>query len=302
MSDVRAVITDEEAQFFLDNGYLIIRGALQPAELGRMRAAMDDLTAYGSSVMREGPDFMYGKGHKTGAPVLRRIEYVIDKKPEAKVLLGNPFILRSVEKLMGRDFIPTWDSMVLKMPGEGIVVPWHRDAGTDFVGDTPIFNVDFYIDEADLDTCLWVIPGSHKWTAEEAQARIGELGRNGFSTEGAVPAPMQAGDVIFHNILVLHGSPANSSSKLRRVVYYEFRAAHVEAAAGPHVPEYIPLKQKVLLACLEHRKRADYIPAGEVPFTYRPPAPYNTVTLAPGEELPTYRYAHSDYWRRAHGA
>ena len=298
MADVRKVISDEEAQFFLDNGYLIVRGALQKGELERMRAAMDDLMAYGSAAVREGPDFMYGKGHKTGGQVLRRIEYVIDKKPEAKVLLGNPFILRSVEKLMGRDLIPTWDSMVLKMPGEGIIVPWHRDAGTDFVGDKPIFNVDFYLDEADLDTCLWVVPGSHKWSAEEAQARVNELSRNGFSTEGAVPAPMQPGDVIFHNILVLHGSPANSSGKLRRVVYYEFRAAHVEDTVGPHVPTYIPLKQKVLLSCLELRKQADYIPAGEEPYAYQPPAPYNTVALAPGEELPTYRYFHGDYWRR----
>jgi ectoine hydroxylase-related dioxygenase (phytanoyl-CoA dioxygenase family) len=298
MSDARQVITDAEAQFFRDNGYLILRGVLQGEELARMRQAMDELTAYGSSDIREGPDFMYGRGHKTGGQVLKRIEYVIDKTEAGKILLGHPCILRSVEKLMGRDLIPTWDSMVLKMPGEGIVVPWHRDAGTEFVGDQPIFNVDFYMDDADLDTCLWVIPGSQAWGAREAQARITELNRDGFSTAGAVPAPMRAGDVIFHNILVLHGSPPNASGKLRRVVYYEFRAAHVEDRIGPHVPAYIPLKQKVLLDCIERRKRADYIPPEEVPYAYQPPAPYDAVALAPGEVLPTYRYPHHEYWRR----
>jgi ectoine hydroxylase-related dioxygenase (phytanoyl-CoA dioxygenase family) len=297
MSVARHVITDAEAQFFRDNGYLILRGVVQGEELARMRRAMDELTEYGSSAIREGPDFMYGRGHKSGGQVLKRIEYVIDKTEEGKVLLGHPFILRSVEKLMGKDFIPTWDSMVLKMPGEGIVVPWHRDAGTDFVGGQPIFNVDFYMDEADQDTCLWVIPGSHQWSAQQAKARIDELSQDGFRTSGAVPAPMQAGDVIFHNILVLHGSPPNASSKLRRVVYYEFRAAHVEDRIGPHVPAYIPLKQKVLLDCIERRKRAAYIPRDEIPYAYEPPAPYHTVTLASGETLPTCRYAHSEYWR-----
>jgi ectoine hydroxylase-related dioxygenase (phytanoyl-CoA dioxygenase family) len=263
-----------------------------------MRAAMDDLTVFGSSQVRDHPDFMYGTGHKTGSPVLRRIEYVIDKRDECKVLLANPFILRSVEKLMGADLVPTWDSMVLKLPGEGIIVPWHRDAGTDFVGDKPIFNVDFYLDEADLDTCVWVIPGSHKWSLDHAQHEIARLNRDGFSTEGAVPATMQPGDVLFHNILVLHGSPANSSDKLRRVVYYEFRTAHVEESKGPHVPAYLPLKQSVLLACMDLRKKAGYIPADEEPYVYSPPPPYNTVIQAPHDPPPTYRYAHNEYWRR----
>ena len=291
-------ISDEETRFFNDNGYLIVRHALTEGELAHMRSAMDDLTTFGASEVRNHPDYMYAAGHKTGGQVLRRIEYVIDKRDECKVLLGNPFILRSVEKLVGPDFIPTWDSMVLKVPGEGIIVPWHRDAGTDFVGDKPIFNVDFYLDEADLDTCVWVIPGSHKWDAARAQQEIDKLNRNGFSTENAIAATMQPGDVLFHNILLLHGSPANSSNKLRRVVYYEFRNAHVEENKGPHVPAYIPLKQKVLLACLDWRRKAQYIARDEEPYTYHPPAPYNTVTLIPHEQLPTYRYPHSEYWRR----
>ncbi len=296
------VISDDEARFFEENGYLIVRGVLQGEELRRLRAAMDELTEYGRSAVRSDPDYAYGTGHQSGEKVLRRIEYVINKRDECKTLLAHPFILRSVEKLIGPDFIPTWDSMVLKLPGEGIIVPWHRDAGTDCVGDKPIFNVDFYLDEADKETCVWVMPGSHKWSKEQIEAWLTEhrdrdTTVEAFEASGAVPALMQPGDVLFHNILVLHGSPPNTSQKLRRVVYYEFRAAHVEAEKGPHVPAYIPLKQKVLLACLERRKKADYIPQDEAPFVYNPPAPYNTVSLAPGEEPPTYRYPHNEYWR-----
>src|SRR5579871_637449 len=165
-------ITDDDAQFFLANGYLIVRGAIHGEELARVQAALADVTAYGSAAVRNDPDYMYSPGHKTGQSVLRRVEYVIDKQDACKVLLANPFVLRSVEKLMGRDLIPTWDAMVLKMPGEGIVVPWHRDAGTGAVGDKPIFNVDFYLDEADQDTCVWVIPGSHLWSAERVNEWI----------------------------------------------------------------------------------------------------------------------------------
>ncbi|MCS7309456.1 MAG: phytanoyl-CoA dioxygenase family protein [Armatimonadetes bacterium] len=298
----RLVITDEERDFFLQNGYLILRGVLQGEELRRIQQAMQELVNYGSAEVRDNPDYMYGAGPKSGKPVLRRIEYVIDKRDEMKVLLGHPFILRSVEKVIGKDFIPTWDSMVLKMPGEGIIVRWHRDAGTECVGDTPIFNVDFYLDEADEDTCLWVLPGSHLWEVERVQQWFSEHReqdntKEDFQASGAVPVLMQPGDVLFHNILLLHGSPYNLSDKLRRVVYYEFRAAHTEYELGPHVPEYIPLKQRVLLSCIEKRKKADYIPKEEIPYEYDPPEPFR-VDWQPGIELPTYRYPHEQYWRK----
>src|SRR5579871_5983395 len=256
------VIRDEEAQFFHANGYLIVRGVLQGEELKQVQAAMQELYDYGAAEVRDDPDYLYGKGHLSGSRTLARIEYVIDKRDEAKVLLGNPFILRSTERLMGKDLIPTWDSMVLKLPGEGIIVPWHRDAGTGMVGDQPIFNVDFYLDEADEDTCVWVMPGSHQWDQAKIDAWLKEhsphdKAKEDFRASGAVPALMQPGDVLFHNILVLHGSPSNAGDSLRRVVYYEFRTAHVEEAQGPHIPAYIPLKQKELLACIRLRKEAD---------------------------------------------
>lgn len=294
-TDGRDAITGEQKQFFLDHGYLILRNVLRGEELRRMQQSMMELVDYGTAEKRSDPDYCYAAGVKTGQPRLRRINYLLGKSYEARVLLGHPFILRSVEKVIGPDLLPTWDSMVMKLPDEGVIVPWHRDAGDEYVCDRhPNFNVDFYLDEADLDTCVWAYPGSHTWTAEEA-ARI--TSREGFSTEGAVPLLMQPGDVLFHDILVLHGSPHNTSNKLRRVVYYEFRSCGVETELGPHTPEYIPLKQKVLLKCQELRREAGYIPDGEQPFVYDPPAPWNTVTLKPGEELPTFRYVHGDYWR-----
>lgn len=161
--------------------------------------------------------------------------------------------------------------------------------------------MDFYLDDADEDTCLWVIPGSHRWDVEQAQRWLAERRdsdqtKEHFRASGAVPVLMQAGDVLFHNILLLHGSPYNLSSNLRRVVYYEFRAAHVEHTLGPHTPEYIPLKQQVLLSCMERRQQADYV-GREEPFVYNPPEPF-TVQWTPGTVLPTYRYAHQEYWRK----
>jgi phytanoyl-CoA hydroxylase len=271
----------------------VIRNVVVGEELNIVQDEMMKLYNKGISEVVDDPDYMYAKGGKSGNPVLRRIEYVINKSDPMKALLGHPFILRSVEKLQGHNLIPTWDSMVLKAPDEGIIVPWHRDAAVPegCTDPRPIFNVDFYLDEADLQTCLWVIPGSHKWTKEQADERCF---RSGFETSDAIPVPMKPGDVIFHDIQVLHGSPEGNGNPLRRTVYYEFRPGEIEAQYGPHTLEYLSLKQLVLLECIKRRKQTSY-GANEAAFEYKPESAF---ALAEVKEPSTFRYPHGKYWRR----
>lgn len=184
---------------------------------------------------------------KRGVPF--RIEYPIDKSYACVQLMGHPFILRAMEQLLAtKDFIPTWDSLVFKMNGEGVPIRWHRDASAESVGfDTPAIDVGYYLDSAnvEMDNCLWVVPGSHKWPDFLAGQMALHLTSEGFNRNGAVPVPVQPGDVILHNILVLHGS-SSSKSPLRRTVYYEYRSIPHELNFGPHQPHYIPVKQRTL--------------------------------------------------------
>ena len=286
-------ITEEQKRFFLDNGFLVVRNVLRGEELANARAEMMELLNKGNAGAYEHPDYYYGTGTKSGKPVLKRIEYVIDKSESMKLLLAHPFVLGSVEKLQGANFIPTWDSMVMKMPDEGVIVPWHRDAEPpEGSGDPrPIFNVDFYLDDADLKSCLWVIPGSNNWTKAEADARCG---REGFDTSDAIPVPLRAGDVIFHDIKVLHGSPSGDGNALRRTVYFEFRPGEIEAEFGPHTLEYLSLKQHMLFDCIERRKTAAYT-VDEKPFEYRPDGAY---AIAEPQPPRTFRYPHEQYRRK----
>jgi len=288
-------ITDEQARFFLENGLLIIRNVIRGQELKEIQDQTQTLIDKARAGTDE-PDYAYKTHEITKQRVPMRVEYVVDKLPACKVLAGHPFILRAVEKLQGPNFVPTWDSMVFKNPGAGAAIPWHRDGGVDCVdAHSPIFNVDFYLDGSDISNCLWGIPGSNLWPVEEANGTIQRLNKDGFHTEGTIPILMNPGDVILHNILALHGSPA-TQSKLRRVLYYEYRAAEIESKKGPHKPEYIPLKQKVLLATLRDRAQSPFS-KDETPFVYRPTVEFKAPTFSPDEQLPTYRYPHGEYWR-----
>lgn len=289
-------ITAAQAQFFDDNGYLVLQGLLAGDELQAVDRAMAALVSLSEVQRGINPDYMFAKGAKSGNDVLRRIEYVVDKSDAMKALLGHPYILHSVQRLMGPHFIPTWDSMVVKMPGEGVIVPWHRDDELEGAPEIhpPVFNVDIYLDDADLGNCLWVIPQSHKWSKQQAQARVGVQGnpaarveRLPFSFEDAVAVPLKKGDVIFHNVKLVHGSPDGEGNKLRRTVYYEFRPLALEQQIGPHNAAYLHLKQQVLKACILQRSLMPYA-ATEQPY------PYEATTVCP-LPLQTFRVEHAAF-------
>ena len=43
-----------------------------------------------------------------------------------------------------------------------------------------MFISDFYLDDADLDTCIWVVPGSHEWSDARTAEAIAERNRDGL--------------------------------------------------------------------------------------------------------------------------
>lgn len=286
------MLTGQQLARFRPDGFLVLRDVLDSRELEALRADTLSLVEQAERGSDD-PDFKYRRHELTGERVPYRIEYVVDKTASCKALLGHPFLLHAVEQLQGPRFIPTWDSMVFKQAGAGAAIPWHRDAGREHTtAATPIFNIDVYLDGSDRTNCLWALPGTQRWSDEEAAGVVSSMSEGGFRTEGAVPLELEPGDVVLHDILVVHGSPPAQSS-LRRVLYFEFRPVALELELGPHVPEYVPLKQGVLLRALAERARTAYGGAEE-PFTYRG-------ELVTGAETPRseWRFPHEEYWRAA---
>lgn len=296
---VQDAITEEQKQFFLDYGFLIIRNVLRGEELQLLQEKTGEIVQRGIARSEVDEDYLYSS-RGSGQQVYWRTEYIIDKLDVNKALLGHPFILRSVEKVQGSNFIPTWDSLVVKIPDRAARVPWHRDAEVP-AGCTdprPIFNVDFYLDAADERSCLWVIPGSNHWDTGQAKERCSGPG---FEVADAVPVPMNPGDVIFHNIKLLHGSPEGEGNALRRTIYYEFRPGEIEAEFGPHTLEYLAIKQHMLCDCLAIRQQAAYAD-GEQAFEYAPTGGFRiarpaAAPLATELAKRSFRFPHQQYWR-----
>ncbi len=213
-------ITDAEIQFFDDNGYVICRNVLAADELANFRTESARLI---DEILAGGPaDKMCVRGRE-GVPYYLTYLHANPNTFSLR-LLAHPFIGDLLTRMVGPDFIPCYESLVFKLPSRGSSVPWHRD-GNAPSGTERIFNIDIYPDRSTVEnSCVWVVPGSHRWDDRRARELI-DRGRQDFRLPDAVPAEMQPGDVLLHHVCVLHGSTVNRSADLRRVVYFDNRAA-----------------------------------------------------------------------------
>ena len=161
-------ITDNEIQFFNENGYLILKQVIQLDELSVIQRESQRLI---DDILEGGPADEWCNRGPEGIPYY--LTYLHSHPNEFSMrLLAHPFIGDLLHRIVGPDFIPCYESLVFKLPKHGSSVRWHRD-GNAIRENHPIFNIDIYIDDSTVDNgCVWVIPKSHLWGIEEAQEVI----------------------------------------------------------------------------------------------------------------------------------
>lgn len=241
------MLTQDQVQAYRRDGVLLVKRLLAPDELDRLRAAADVVTAQAvahGKVMdeRHGPiglkddhgfsewqefdehKFLYARG-AGGERVFRRAEGMFDRDPIFGLVSAHPRLRSIVEAIIGERVIAANDSLVVKMPGAGAAVPWHRDpSGETLLAETgdasDDFTCDVYIDHSTQENgCVWALPGSHRRETLPA----GDPDPLDFDVPGAIPLEAEPGDLLLHSTGVLHGSPKNTSASMRRTLYLHYR-------------------------------------------------------------------------------
>ena len=125
-----------------------------------------------------------------------------------------------------------------------------------------IFNVDVYLDESRKGAgSLRVAPGSHKQIVDVCQLQE----EYGWDAPGVIQTELNPGDVLVHDVMLVHGSEATLANKLRRTIYYEFRAAEQIMSEGPWDETFID--QRLRLVGLGRAEWQKQNPAS-VPFSW----------------------------------
>lgn len=245
-------LTEEQIGFFDEHGYLVLKQRIDADLLGRLQAASERWMADAGTPGRTRPgDWLYAA--RPSGDVLFRVDYLHDKGEAASLeLLGSSAVLGIAESLAGPDFVPTYESMVLKSAGDGAPIPWHQDAV--HPRRHRIFNVDVYLDASVAEGgALRVVPGSQRRRTDACA--LAE--QHGWDLPGAVAVEMEPGDVLVHDDMIVHGSPPAVAHALRRTVYLEFRSAHSILEDGPWPPSWVDARMRLLpLALAEHARWA----------------------------------------------
>lgn len=246
-------LTPTEIARFDTQGYLVLRDRIPADLLDRLRHAADAWIADGRALNEDHPaasDYQWAA--RGGGRRMFRVDYLHGKaQPASLELLGSPAVLGIAESLAGPNVVPTYESLVFKDEGDGAAIDWHQDAVHPRTH--RIFNVDVYLDASRAgEGALRVAPGSHLAPVDVCQLQE----EYGWDAPGVIQVELEPGDVLVHDVMVVHGSEAVTGNRLRRTIYYEFRAAEQIAAEGPWDAEWVDRRLRLLPLGLREHERA----------------------------------------------
>ncbi|HUD36005.1 MAG TPA: phytanoyl-CoA dioxygenase family protein [Streptosporangiaceae bacterium] len=207
-------------------GFAVRRAAVSAELLDAVRAEAIGLVDGFYAGDRSGPDYWSYPIAGRGSPVLYRI-HNLERQSGITAISGlfarGPLHGIAAEAL-GEPAFPTVCAGVVKVPGVGASVPWHRDRAQAEVAPGRAVNLSLYLHRSTpASGCLEVVSASQTL---EPGIDV-ESWRLGMPT---TPVPAEAGDVTVHDVRLVHGSGPNPGTDLCIRIVIEFRAETLPAA------------------------------------------------------------------------
>ncbi|MCA9838464.1 MAG: phytanoyl-CoA dioxygenase family protein [Trueperaceae bacterium] len=256
-------LSEEQVRFFDENGYLVLKNLIGGDLLRRLQAAGDKWISQGETIRQKQlaglelsaqeedltRDLNFAK--RSDGEVFFRVNYLHNKGEDVSLeLLGSPQVLGVAESLCGPNFVPTYESMVFKKAGDGESIPWHQDAVHS--RKHRVFNFDLYLDESKKGAgALRVVPKSQLQIQDACNVAL----EHGWDLPEVIQVELEPGDVLLHDVMVLHGSERTLGKAMRRTIYYEFRAAEMILDEGPWDHDWIDRRMRLIpLALKQYRE------------------------------------------------
>lgn len=225
---------EERADFFREDGYLILENAYSPSEV-------DDLRRDAAAICRGS----YGSFHglapgalgESDDEVMRRhlcIHFPHKLSPLMANTITHPATVSALTSVIGPNVKCMQSMLFIKASGKPGQA-WHQDEFFIPTRDRSLTGAWLALDDATTENgCLWVIPGSHKmgviWPQHEHDDKnfdcSGESIGFPYSDEDAIPVPVKVGSLLFFNGYLLHRSlPNRAKTGYRRALVNHYMSA-----------------------------------------------------------------------------
>jgi phytanoyl-CoA hydroxylase len=221
---MRNVVSDDQIRRYRQDGYLVIEGFLDAAELEEWRTNVDD--AVHERVHTPKPQLTNISDDEDNfySQVFLQCIKLADTHAGMRRLLLDPRLGELAATLAGVDGIRIWHDQALIKPPFGNPTGWHLDNPYWSFSSRDSLSIWIALDDATLGNgCMWYCPGTHH-TARYENVNIGPNMSDLFRAYpewkeiGTVACPCPAGSAVFHNGLCAHGAGANMTNRQRRAM------------------------------------------------------------------------------------
>lgn len=220
------MIKPQDADFYNNEGYLLVKGVFNQAEVEEMRNGVNRIIDRAAQAKLDhnhawGGDYLPPEELKK--LVLKGFHDVHYHDASFTRAFTHPNMADVLTKIIGPNVQLHHSKMLVKPPEIGAAFPMHQDHPYFPHANHTMLAASIHLDDADLENgCIYVVPGSHK------QGPLPHVGRHylnhkEYPVSCGTPCPAKAGDVLFFNYLTIHGSNANRSQRTRRNVLFQYR-------------------------------------------------------------------------------
>jgi len=218
-------LSDEQVQFFEENGYLAGVKLLSDEQVETLRTELTDLFR----ANHDGRELWYEYHSNESVNPDTVLFHALGAwriKPGFHDILWNPAFTIPASQLLGGAVRFWHDQLFCKPANHGGVVAWHQDYSY-WTRTTPVSHLTCWIglDDATRDNgCLQYIPGSHRWTLLPITGLAGNMeairevlnDQQWDAMHHPVAVELKQGECAFHHPLLVHGSFENRVNRPRR--------------------------------------------------------------------------------------
>lgn len=225
------MLSAEQKAFYDENGYLLIRDAVTPAQLSRLRDITYRLIDGSRKVVESDDVYDLDRGHTAETPRLTRVKLPHKRDPYFWELIRNSRMTEVLTDLLGPDTNLLTSKLNTKAPGGGRAVEWHQDWAFYPATNDSLLAFGLMLEDVDAENGpLMVVPGTHRGPVLSHQANGYFAGAVDpadplFERDKAITLTGKAGDMTVHHVRTLHGSAPNMSNRNRLILFYECSAS-----------------------------------------------------------------------------
>lgn len=232
------VLNQSQIDHYNDTGYLVLERRVPEDVMDTVRAEIARLNEQARGMTASDDKIDLEDSHTPDRPRVRRVKSPNKQSEVIDGLLHSDHILAPVRDLIGANLRLQTSKLNMKSAGYGAAVEWHQDWAFYPYTNDDVLAVGLMVDDMTMENGpLMVFPGSHKGPVHNHHhdgyfAGAMSLSASGLDMTDAVPLMGPAGSISIHHVRIVHGSALNTSTRDRRIIFFEMMAADAFPISG----------------------------------------------------------------------